>query len=52
MGKSTLMVGRIDLRNRATERMARRNGFGPLTEGPDEFNPDMRQWYVMADPPD
>ncbi|MFE8956250.1 hypothetical protein [Streptomyces althioticus] len=51
-GESTLMIGRIDLRNRASERMARRNCFEPLTEGPDEFDPEMRQWYVMADPPD
>ncbi|WP_405787802.1 hypothetical protein [Streptomyces sp. NBC_01367] len=51
-GESTLVVCRIDLQNGPSERMARRNGFHPLTDGPDEFDPDMRQWYVMADPDD
>lgn len=30
--------------------MAQRNGFEPLTDGPDEFNPELRQWYVIAEP--
>ncbi|MFJ9807922.1 hypothetical protein ACIRTB_06810 [Streptomyces sp. NPDC101158] len=48
----TLVVCRIELRNSASERMAERNCFEPLTEGPDEFDPEMRQWYVLAAPED
>ncbi|MEV6547629.1 hypothetical protein AB0M57_02835 [Streptomyces sp. NPDC051597] len=49
-GESTLVVGRINVRNKASEDMARRYGFEPLSDGPDEFNPGLRQWYVFADP--
>ncbi|MFC8859782.1 hypothetical protein [[Kitasatospora] papulosa] len=48
--KSTLVVGRINMENKASEMMSNRMGFEPLTEGPDRYNPDMREWYVVVDP--
>ncbi|MEU9710762.1 hypothetical protein AB0E21_19405 [Streptomyces sp. NPDC047967] len=51
-GHATLVVCRIDMRNRASEAMAQRHYFDPLSDGPDEFDPDMRQWAVMAEADD